>query len=101
MFSDSPCGSKSASSRVVHAGREKALPKWSTLTACNRGQVLYRVAEIMEGRRAQFAELVGGEAEVDEAIDSWVWYAGWADKLAQVFGSSRTSAASDRSDERD
>jgi acyl-CoA reductase-like NAD-dependent aldehyde dehydrogenase len=76
---------------AVRAARE-ALPKWSSLTAYNRGQVLYRVAEIMEGRRAQFAELVGGEAEVDEAIDSWVWYAGWADKLAQVLGSSNPVA---------
>jgi acyl-CoA reductase-like NAD-dependent aldehyde dehydrogenase len=62
------------------------------MTAYNRGQVLYRVAEIMEGRRAQFAELVGGEAEVDEAIDCWVWYAGWADKLGQVLGSSNPVA---------
>jgi acyl-CoA reductase-like NAD-dependent aldehyde dehydrogenase len=76
---------------AVRAARE-ALPKWASLTAYNRGQVLYRVAEIMEGRRAQFAELVGGEAEVDEAIDSWVWYAGWADKLAQVLGSSNAVA---------
>jgi acyl-CoA reductase-like NAD-dependent aldehyde dehydrogenase len=76
---------------AVRAARE-ALPKWSSLTAYNRGQVLYRVAEIMEGRRAQFAELVGGEAEVDQAIDSWVWYAGWADKLAQVLGSSNPVA---------
>jgi acyl-CoA reductase-like NAD-dependent aldehyde dehydrogenase len=76
---------------AVRAARE-ALPKWASLTAYNRGQVLYRVAEIMEGRRAQFAELVGGDAEVDEAIDRWVWYAGWADKLAQVLGSSNPVA---------
>ncbi|HEY3070789.1 MAG TPA: aldehyde dehydrogenase family protein [Gaiellaceae bacterium] len=76
---------------AVRAARE-AFPKWAAMTAYNRGQVLYRVAEIMEGRRAQFAELVGNEAEVDEAIDSWVWYAGWADKLAQVLGSSNPVA---------
>jgi acyl-CoA reductase-like NAD-dependent aldehyde dehydrogenase len=76
---------------AVRAARE-AFPTWAGMTAYNRGQVLYRVAEIMEGRRAQFAELVGGEAEVDEAIDSWVWYAGWADKLAQVLGSSNAVA---------
>jgi acyl-CoA reductase-like NAD-dependent aldehyde dehydrogenase len=76
---------------AVRAARE-ALPKWAGLTAYNRGQVLYRVAEIMEGRRAQFAELVGGEDEVDSAIDAWVWYAGWADKLAQVLGSSNPVA---------
>jgi acyl-CoA reductase-like NAD-dependent aldehyde dehydrogenase len=76
---------------AVRAARE-ALPKWAGMTAYNRGQVLYRVAEIMEGRRAQFAELVGGDAEVDEAIDTWVWYAGWADKLGQVLGSSNPVA---------
>ena len=76
---------------AVRAARE-AFPKWSSLTAYNRGQVLYRVAEIMEGRRAQFAELIGDEAEVDAAIDSWVWYAGWADKLAQVLGASNPVA---------
>jgi acyl-CoA reductase-like NAD-dependent aldehyde dehydrogenase len=76
---------------AVRAARE-ALPKWAGMTAYNRGQVLYRVAEVLEGRRAQFAELTGGEAEVDAAIDSWVWYAGWADKLAQVLGSSNPVA---------
>ena len=76
---------------AVRAARE-ALPKWAAMTAYNRGQVLYRVAEIMEGRRAQFAELVGGDAEVDEAIDTWVWYAGWADKLAQLLGTSNPVA---------
>ncbi|MGH3031957.1 MAG: aldehyde dehydrogenase family protein, partial [Gaiellaceae bacterium] len=76
---------------AVRAARE-AIPKWSGMTAYNRGQVLYRVAEIMEGRRDQFAELTGSEAEVDSAIDRWVWYAGWADKLAQVLGSSNPVA---------
>jgi acyl-CoA reductase-like NAD-dependent aldehyde dehydrogenase len=76
---------------AVRAARG-AFPKWAALTAYNRGQVLYRVAEMMEGRRAQFAELTAGEAEVDEAIDRWVWYAGWADKLAQVLGSSNPVA---------
>jgi acyl-CoA reductase-like NAD-dependent aldehyde dehydrogenase len=76
---------------AVRAARE-ALPKWAGLTAYNRGQVLYRVAEVMEGRKAQFAELTGDEGEVDAAIDSWVWYAGWSDKLAQVLGSSNPVA---------
>jgi acyl-CoA reductase-like NAD-dependent aldehyde dehydrogenase len=76
---------------AVRAARE-ALPKWASMTAYNRGQVLYRVAEIMEGRRDQFADLTGSEAEVDSAIDRWVWYAGWADKLAQVLGSSNPVA---------
>ena len=76
---------------AVRAARG-AFPKWSGMTAYNRGQVLYRVAEIMEGRRGQFAELTGDEAEIDVAIDRWVWYAGWADKLAQVLGSSNPVA---------
>jgi acyl-CoA reductase-like NAD-dependent aldehyde dehydrogenase len=76
---------------AVRAARG-AFPKWAALTAYNRGQVLYRVAEMMEGRRAQFAELTGDEAEVDAAVDRWVWYAGWADKLAQVLGASNPVA---------
>jgi acyl-CoA reductase-like NAD-dependent aldehyde dehydrogenase len=76
---------------AVRSARE-AVPKWASMTAYNRGQVLYRVAEIMEGRRAQFVELTGDGAEVDAAIDSWVWYAGWADKIAQVLGSSNPVA---------
>ena len=68
----------------------------------NRGQVLYRVAELMEGRRDQFvAEVAPAEGlragkaatVVDRAIDRWVWYAGWADKIAQVLGSSNPVAA--------
>ncbi len=68
---------------------------WAARTPYNRGQVLYRVAELMEGRRDQFVEEVraaeGGRKrqhseQVDAAIDRWVWYAGWADKLAQVDG---------------
>jgi acyl-CoA reductase-like NAD-dependent aldehyde dehydrogenase len=76
---------------AVRAARE-GLPKWAEMTAYNRGQVLYRVAEMMEGRRAQFAELTGSEAEVNDAVDCWVWYAGWADKLGQVLGSSNPVA---------
>jgi acyl-CoA reductase-like NAD-dependent aldehyde dehydrogenase len=85
-------GSRKDLRDAVRAARA-AFPAWAGLTAYNRGQVLYRVAEMMEGRRAQFAELAGGgEAEVDEAVDTWVWYAGWADKLAQVLGSSNPVA---------
>ena len=76
---------------AVRAARG-AFAKWAGMTAYNRGQVLYRVAEMMEGRKAEFAELTGDEAEVDEAVDRWVWYAGWADKLAQVLGSSNPVA---------
>ena len=74
---------------AVRAARS-AVSKWAGATAYNRGQILYRIAEMLEGRRAQFAEEVAAHGEdastVDAAIDRWVWYAGWADKLAQVHG---------------
>ena len=76
---------------AVRAARD-GLGKWSTMTAYNRGQVLYRVAEMLEGRRSRLAELTSGAGEVDAAIDRVVWYAGWADKLAQVLGSSNPVA---------
>jgi acyl-CoA reductase-like NAD-dependent aldehyde dehydrogenase len=85
---------------AVTAAR-KAFGGWSAATAYNRGQVLYRVAELLEGRRAQFAAEVGcaeglrhrqAETAVDEAIDRWVWYAGWADKIAQVRGAANPVA---------
>ena len=66
--------------------------KWAGATAYNRGQVLYRVAEMMEARVAEFAELCTGKDEVHRSIDRWVWYAGFADKLAQVLGSSNPVA---------
>jgi acyl-CoA reductase-like NAD-dependent aldehyde dehydrogenase len=84
---------KDARDAVVAA--RGAFAKWSAATAYNRGQVLYRVAEVMEGRHAQFCEEVAaGEglssskarAAVDAAIDRWVWYAGWTDKLGAVLG---------------
>ena len=78
-----------------------AVGGWSGATAYNRGQVLYRVAELMEGRRDQFAaEVAAAEgrtparaaAEVDAAVDRWVWYAGWSDKIAQVAGAANPVA---------
>ncbi|MFV2125331.1 aldehyde dehydrogenase family protein [Micromonospora sp. LOL_013] len=63
-----------------------AVKGWSGATAYNRGQILYRVAEMLEGRREQFVALGEPAAEVDAAIDRWVWYAGWSDKLPQVYG---------------
>src|SRR5213075_1276349 len=69
-----------------------AQPKWAGMTAYNRGQVLYRVAEMLEARTREFAELTGDEAEVHAAVDRFVWYAGWADKLAQVLGSANPVA---------
>jgi acyl-CoA reductase-like NAD-dependent aldehyde dehydrogenase len=89
-----------------------AFGKWSTATAYNGGQVLYRIAEMLEGRRAQFVDEVAAverrptgpaqvpahdgardaESTVDAAIDRWVWYAGWADKVAQVYGNANPVA---------
>ncbi len=74
---------------------------WWSATAYNRGQVLYRIAEMLEGRRAQFEEEIEksegvsgrrASAHLDAVIDRWVWYAGWSDKIAQVFGSSNSVA---------
>jgi acyl-CoA reductase-like NAD-dependent aldehyde dehydrogenase len=76
---------------AIRAARQ-AFPKWAAMTAYNRGQVLYRIAEMMEARRAEFAELSSGPKEVERSIDRWVWYAGWSDKLAQVLGSSNPVA---------
>ena len=79
----------------------KGFHSWSSATPYNRGQVMYRIAEVMEGRSSQFADelqlLGGGSAkkarlEVEQAIDRMVWYAGWADKLAQVVGTSNPVA---------
>lgn len=92
--------------QVAHASRKdlrdavgaarKAIAGWSTATAYNRGQILYRIAEMLEGRRAQFVDelragaggsIAQAQAELDQAIDRWVWYAGWCDKYAQIAGS--------------
>jgi acyl-CoA reductase-like NAD-dependent aldehyde dehydrogenase len=70
---------------AVQAARG-AQPKWAAATAYNRGQVLYRIAEMMEARVPEFAQLCSGKDEVHRAIDRWVWYAGFADKLSQVLG---------------
>jgi acyl-CoA reductase-like NAD-dependent aldehyde dehydrogenase len=63
-----------------------AFGKWAGMTAYNRGQVLYRVAEMMEARASELAELCGGREEVERSVDRFVWYAGWTDKLSQVLG---------------
>jgi acyl-CoA reductase-like NAD-dependent aldehyde dehydrogenase len=70
---------------AVRAARD-GYGKWSTMTPYNRGQILYRVAEMMEARRDELAAGSSGKKEVDRAIDRVVWYAGWADKLPQVLG---------------
>jgi acyl-CoA reductase-like NAD-dependent aldehyde dehydrogenase len=82
---------------AVRAARA-AQAGWAAKTAFNRGQILYRVAELMEGRRVQFeAELKDAGAKdpamgVSAAIDRWVWYAGWADKIHQIQGASNPVA---------
>jgi acyl-CoA reductase-like NAD-dependent aldehyde dehydrogenase len=90
---------KDARDAVVAA--RNAWPGWSGRTAYNRGQIHYRISEMMEGRRDQFATEVAvaegvprarAEAQVSAAIDRWVWYAGWTDKLAQVHGSANPVA---------
>jgi len=85
-------GSRKDIRDAVTAAR-KASSAWATITGYNRGQVLYRVAEIMESRRDELiGEVVraegkrGAAGQVDAAIDTWVWYAGWTDKVAQVMG---------------
>ncbi|MGW7421444.1 aldehyde dehydrogenase family protein [Streptomyces sp. NPDC054813] len=93
-LANAPQSSRKDARDAVVAAR-KAFGGWSGATAYNRGQVLYRVAEMLEGRRDQFvrevadAEGLGkskAAAVVDATIDRWVWYAGWTDKIAQVVG---------------
>ncbi|MGY0060978.1 aldehyde dehydrogenase family protein [Streptomyces sp. LZ34] len=99
-LANAPLSSRKDARDAVVAAR-KAFGGWSGATAYNRGQVLYRVAEMLEGRRAQFAREVGdaeglgkskAAAVVDAAIDRWVWYAGWSDKVAQIAGAANPVA---------
>jgi acyl-CoA reductase-like NAD-dependent aldehyde dehydrogenase len=94
FMANAALGSRKDARDAVVAAR-KAFDGWAGATAYNRGQVLYRVAELLEGRRAQFVDEVSrgegltrarAERSVDAAIDRWVWYAGWTDKIAQVMG---------------
>lgn len=87
--------------RDAVSAAQAAQPGWAAATAYNRGQVLYRIAEVLEGRRAQFADEVAAaegltarkaDGVVDAAIDRWVWYAGWTDKFAQVDGAANPVA---------
>ncbi|GAA2452813.1 aldehyde dehydrogenase family protein [Streptomyces macrosporus] len=93
-LANAPLASRKDARDAVVAAR-KAFGGWSGATAYNRGQILYRIAEMLEGRRDQFtAEVAAAEglskakaaAQVDAAVDRWVWYAGWSDKVAQVVG---------------
>jgi len=100
FLANAALGSRKDVRDAVVAARA-AQPGWAGATAYNRGQVLYRVAEILEDRRSQFVAAVaagegldadGAAAAVDTAVDRWVWYAGWCDKVAQVAGSSNPVA---------
>ncbi|MEU6982944.1 aldehyde dehydrogenase family protein [Streptomyces sp. NPDC046324] len=93
-LANAPLSSRKDARDAVVAAR-KAFGGWSGATAYNRGQILYRIAEMLEGRRDQFvAEVADAEglskskaaAVVDAAVDRWVWYAGWTDKIAQIVG---------------
>jgi acyl-CoA reductase-like NAD-dependent aldehyde dehydrogenase len=82
--------------RSAHGG-------WSGATAFNRGQILYRIAEMMEGRTAQFVDEIvalegvtpsAAKKQVEEAIDLWVWYSGWCDKIGSIYGSTNAVSGS-------
>src|SRR5437016_3083282 len=87
-------GSRKDLRNAVQAAR-KALPGWSGKTAYNRGQILYRIAEVCESRAAELADELrkqgstAAEArrEIERVVDRWVYYAGWSDKYSQVFSS--------------
>ena len=82
--------------RSAHGG-------WAGATAFNRGQILYRIAEMMEGRSAQFVDEIvalegitpaAAKKQVEEAIDLWVWYSGWCDKIGSIYGSTNAVSGS-------
>jgi acyl-CoA reductase-like NAD-dependent aldehyde dehydrogenase len=94
-FLANPCQASRKDLRDAVTAARTAQPGWASATAYNRGQILYRIAEVMEGRSSQFAdELVAQEGvlpkaaqgQVQQAIDLWVWYAGWTDKIAAIAG---------------
>ncbi len=102
LLANASRGTRKDIREAVRAAR-KAQPGWAAKTAYNRSQILYRIAELMEGRRDQFiAEVMASEGVgraratrlVDAAIDRWVWYAGWADKYPQMIGTVNPVAGS-------
>lgn len=94
------CSRKDVRDAVLAA--RNAFPGWSGRSAYNRGQILYRIAEMLEGRKTQFAEELtnagfarkAAREETDQAIDRLIYYAGWTDKIAQVFGTVNPVASS-------
>ncbi len=102
LLANASRGTRKDIREAVRAAR-KAQPDWAARTAYNRSQILYRIAELMEGRRDQFvAEVIAAEGVgraratrlVDASIDRWVWYAGWADKYPQIIGTVNPVAGS-------
>ena len=98
-FLANPCQASRKDLRDAVTAARAAQSGWAAATSYNRGQILYRIAEIMEGRASQFAdELVAQEGllpkaaqtQVSGAIDLWVWYAGWTDKIASIAGSTNS-----------
>jgi len=98
-FLANPCQASRKDLRDAVTAARTAQPGWASATAYNRGQILYRIAEVMEGRSSQFVdELVAQEGlipkaaqtQVQKAIDLWVWYAGWTDKIATIAGSTNS-----------
>ena len=96
IFIANPAQASRKDLRDAVVSARAAFTGWSGATAFNRGQILYRAAEIMEGRAAQFVdEIVAVEGisstaakkQVHEAIDAWVWYSGWCDKIGSIYGS--------------
>lgn len=102
LLAHAVAGSRKDVRDAVRAARS-AQGAWAARTAYNRGQILYRVAEVMDSRRAELIDDLAGaaagaessadpSAEVDAAVDRWVWYAGWCDKYPQVLGGSNPVA---------
>lgn len=100
-FMANPCLASRKDLRDSVTAARAAQPRWAKATAYNRGQILYRIAEMLEGRAEQCAQeisatssvtLAKAKAIVNEAIDRWVWYAGWSDKLAAISGATNPVA---------
>ena len=100
-FIANPCLASRKDLREAVVAARAAHVGWNKATAYNRGQILYRIAEMQEGRRTQFVEeimistgvtRVKGEREVTDSVDRLVWYAGWTDKIASLAGSTNPVA---------
>lgn len=100
-FIANPCLASRKDLRDAVVAARSAQPKWDSATAFNRGQILYRIAEMLEGRREQFVDeiilltgLTKSKAitEVSESIDLLIWYAGWSDKLTSLAGATNPVA---------